>query len=183
MILRKNLLKTKKIKRNQTYPFRQDLEYPLVIALINEENIKLIEELAKVTPLTFLQEKDGYNQTVFIKMFRRHICLRREAEEIYVVDQLVSAAQKNHIAIDWLAQDTFFLEKTAIEYAMQSRSDRSVKNLLDLTEASLRGHSVLIQKLMDMACISSYLKPNTMEKLISMGAILKDNHAQVWKKY
>ena len=66
---------------------------------------------------------------------------------------------------------------------MQSRGDRSVKNLLDLTEASLMPHTILIKKLLDIACRhAAYLKPNTMKKLISMGAILKDDHAQVFEQ-
>lgn len=99
---------SKKNKKKSNLSIQTRLEYPLVIALNNRENIKIIEELVKVTPLTFLQEKDEHNQTVFIKIFRRAISPRPESEEIYIVDLLVSSAQKKHIAIDWLAQDTFF---------------------------------------------------------------------------
>ena len=86
---------SKKNKKKSNLSIQTRLEYPLVIALNNRENIKIIEELVKVTPLTFLQEKDEHNQTVFIKIFRRHISPRPESEEIYIVNLLVSSTKKN----------------------------------------------------------------------------------------
>ena len=178
----------KKRKRNQKKEL-QCLEYPLVTALMNGENIKLIEELLKVTPSDFLTEIDDKNQNIFIKMFQRTLDERQQTEEYFIVELLIAFAKSKNITLNWMTQDfTFSKNKTALEYALSNRVDNVAERLLDLILPSIVDHSSaffnwdIIESLMDEAFNSFYPKPRTIKKLISQGGTVKKNHLIIFEK-